>query len=121
MSNETTPPPASSGEDRTAAILCYITIIGFIVAIILHSNKKTQLGSFHLRQALGLVLSGLAFGVGAIVLAFIPIIGWLAIMVGWVGLLVLVIIGLIAAINGKQKPVPVLGEKYQQWFANTFT
>lgn len=120
MSTET-PPPASAGEDRTAAILCYITIIGFIVAIILHSSKKTQLGSYHLRQALGLVLTGLAFGVGAFVLAFIPFIGWLAIMVGWIGMLVLVIMGLISAINGQQKPVPVLGEKYQQLFANAFT
>ena len=121
MSTETTPPPASGGEDRTAAILCYITIIGFIVAILLHTNRKTQLGAFHLRQALGLLLTGMAFGVGAIVLAFIPFIGWLAVLVGWIGLLALVIIGLLAAINGQQKAVPVLGEKYQQWFANTFT
>jgi len=121
MSTETTLPPAPDGEDRTAAILCYLTIIGLIVAILLHSNKKTQLGSFHLRQALGLVLSSLALSVGAIVLAFIPIIGWLALLIGWVGLLVLVIIGLIAAINGQQKPVPVLGKKYQKWFANAFT
>jgi uncharacterized membrane protein len=121
MTNDTPPAPGSAGEDRTAAVLCYITIIGFVVAIILHSNRKTQLGSFHLRQALGLLLSGFAFGIAAIVLTFIPFIGWLAVMVGWISLLVLVIIGLLGAINGQQKPVPVLGEKYQQWFANTFT
>ena len=54
MSTDTPPPAAPVKEDSTVAILSYITIIGFIVAIILHGNKKTSLGSFHLRQALGL-------------------------------------------------------------------
>ena len=66
MSEPSAPPPAtppvapSQGEDRTVAILAYLTLIGFIVAIVLHSNKKTKLGAFHLRQMLGLLLCGLA-------------------------------------------------------------
>lgn len=121
MSTETPPPATPVVEDRTVAILSYITIIGFIIAIVMHSSKKTQLGAFHLRQVLGLFITGVAFGLCAIVLAFIPILGWLAIMAGWLTLLVFVIIGLIAAANGQQKPVPLLGEKYQGWFANAFT
>ena len=113
--------PAASTEDRTVAILSYITLIGFIVAIVMHSSKKTALGSFHLRQALGLLVTGLAFGFCVIILAFIPIIGWLAIALGWLSLLVLVIMGLIGAASGQQKPVPVLGEYYQKWFGNAFT
>jgi uncharacterized membrane protein len=122
MSTETpatTPPPVV--EDRTVAILSYITLIGFIVAIVIHSNKKTQLGAFHLRQVLGLIVCGVAFGLCAIVLAFIPILGWLAIMAGWITMLVFVIMGFISAVTGKQKPVPLLGEKFQVWFANAFT
>ncbi|MBL9214382.1 MAG: hypothetical protein JNG83_02785 [Opitutaceae bacterium] len=115
-----TPPPAAATEDRTVAILAYITIIGFIIAIVLHSSKKTQLGAFHLRQVLGLFVTGVAFGLCAIVLAFIPILGWLAIMVGWLGMLAMVIMGLIGAATGSQKPVPVLGEHYQKWFGNAF-
>ncbi len=121
MSTETPPITMPVVEDRTVAILSYVTLIGFIVAIILHSSKKTQLGSFHLRQALGLFVTGAAFGVCVFILLFIPIIGWLAIFAGWLGLIVCVIMGFIAAINGQQKPVPVLGEKYQKWFANAFT
>ena len=118
----TPPPPApASTEDRTVAILAYITIIGFIIAIVLHSSKKTQLGAFHLRQVLGLFVTGVGFGLCAIILAFIPILGWLAIMVGWLGMLVMVIMGLIGAATGQQKPVPVLGEHYQKWFGNAFT
>ena len=118
----TTPMPEGQivPEDRTVAILSYITLIGFIIAIVMHGSKKTQLGAYHLRQALGLFITGVAFGLCVFVLAFIPFIGWLAIMVGWLALLVFVIMGLIAAATGQQKPVPVLGAKYQQWFAGAF-
>ena len=123
MSTETpatTPPPTPVAEDRTVAILSYITLIGFIVAIILHSNKKTQLGAFHLRQALGLIICAIGFGICQIVLAFIPILGWLVILAAWITLLVFVIMGFIAAATGQKKPVPLIGEKFQQWFANAF-
>lgn len=118
-----TPPaaPASpAGEDRTVAILSYLTIIGFIVAIVLHGNKKTALGSFHLRQTLGMIVTGLACGVGGFILAFIPFVGWMMLPLVWLGFLVLWLMGLIAAASGQLKPVPVLGEHFQKWFANAF-
>ena len=46
----------TGGEDKMVAIVAYLTLIGFIVAIIIHMNKKTKLGAFHLRQMLGFVL-----------------------------------------------------------------
>jgi uncharacterized membrane protein len=110
--------PAATTEDRTVAILCYITIIGFIVAIVMHGSKKTALGSFHLRQALGLFITGIVCWIGLIL---IPVVGWICLPFAMLGLFVLVIMGLIAAASGQQKPVPLLGEKYQKWFANTFT
>ena len=119
MSTDTPPPapaPAATTEDRTVAILSYITIIGFIVAIVMHSSKKTKLGSYHLRQMLGLVICGLVGGFVGV----IPILGWIALPIIWIGLLVLWIMGLIAAVNGQHKPVPLLGEKFQQWFGNAF-
>jgi uncharacterized membrane protein len=120
MSTTDTSPAAPASEDRTVAILAYITIIGFIVAIVLHSSKKTALGAFHLRQVLGLILTAIGFGVCVAVLAFIPILGWLFIGCGWLALLALAVIGLINAASGQMKPVPVLGEKYQQWFPKAF-
>ena len=117
---ETASPATPATEDRTIAILSYLTIIGFIVALVMHSSKKTALGSFHLRQTLGLIVSGLVLGVAGIVLAFIPILGWLALMAAWIGFLVLWLLGLIAAASGQQKPVPVMGEHYQKWFASAF-
>lgn len=115
-----TPPAVTTKEDTTVALLSYLTPIGFIVAIVMHSSKKTQLGSYHLRQMLGLILTAIVCWPMNIVLAFIPIIGWLCMMAISIGLLALWIMGLISAINGQQKPTPVVGELYQKWFANAF-
>jgi len=127
--NQTTPPvqpsaPASPvvavGEDKMIAILAYLTLIGFIVAIILQMNKKTKLGAFHLRQMLGLMLTGVAVGVCNFILVFIPILGHLCILALMLALLVLWVMGLIAAVNGEMKPMPVVGPLYQQWFGSAF-
>jgi uncharacterized membrane protein len=115
-----TPSSAATGEDKTVAIVSYLTLIGFIAAVIIHSNKKTKLGSYHLRQMLGYMLTGLVIAFGQIVLLMIPILGWLAIVVIWISMLVFWIMGLVAAIKGEMKPMPLVGPLYQKWFGNTF-
>jgi uncharacterized membrane protein len=118
-----TAPEVQSQEDRTVAILSYITIIGFIVAIVMHNGKKTALGAFHLRQVLGLIVAGFAVWIGLMIIAVIPFINVICVLlfplVG-IGFLVIALIGLIAAASGQQKPVPVVGEYFQKWFAGTF-
>lgn len=108
--------PVQTGEDKTVAILAYVTLIGFIVALVMHGQKKTALGAFHLRQMLGIVL----LGVGSYILIFIPILGWLAMMVIGLCNFIMWIMGLIAAVNGEMKPAPIFGAKFQQWFSGTF-
>lgn len=107
-------------EDKTVAILSYLTLLGFIPAVLIHGKNKTRLGAFHLRQSLGLMLTGLALIPASFVLAFIPILGWLTELALFFGLFVLWINGLISALNGDQKPVPVLGEKLQSILGNAF-
>jgi uncharacterized membrane protein len=107
-------------DDKTAAIVSYLTLIGFIVAVLMHNTKKTRLGAYHLRQSLGLMLAAIAVAFAVAVMAFIPFIGWLAGLAAWLGLLALWVMGLLSAINGEQKPVPVLGVHFQKWFGNTF-
>jgi uncharacterized membrane protein len=115
-----TAPSAVTTEDKTVAIVSYLTLIGFIVAIVIHNGNKTRLGAFHLRQMLGLIVCSLAMFPVGFVLGIIPVLGWLAGFAIWVGFIAFWAVGLIAAINGQQKPVPVLGEKFQSWFGKAF-
>jgi uncharacterized membrane protein len=103
-------------EDRTVAILSYITLIGFIAAIFMHQSHKTRLGAFHLRQMLGIVLTAAAGAVCGVV----PILGWIVWFLLTVGLFVLWVMGLLSAVQGDMRPVPLLGEQYQKWFAGAF-
>ena len=114
------PASAGAGEDKTVAIIAYLTLIGFIVAIVLHMNKKTKLGAFHLRQLLGFFLTGIAVVFCQFILMFIPILGWLCVVALWLSMLALWVLGLIAAINGEMKPMPVVGPLYQEWLGKTF-
>lgn len=99
-------------EGKTIAIVAYITIIGLLIAIILNNDKKNSFAAFHIRQGLGIGLTGLVLGM----IAIIPLLGWLIFVVGSFLLLIMWIMGLFSALNGKEKTVPVLGDQFQEWF-----
>jgi len=127
-------PAATTEEDNTPAIISYLFGIGLIIAAILHSSKKTALGAYHLRQALGILLIAIAGTVVLTMIAFvaafmggIPVIGWGLIhgvsMIAWafrLALLALTILGILAAVNREQKPLPVIGSLCQKYFASVF-
>ena len=116
----TAPSTLAATEDKTVAIISYLTLIGFIVAVVMHGSKKTSLGAYHLRQSLGLMITSIAVMVVGMGLAFIPFLGWLADLALWVGLIVLWFTGFLAAVNGQRKPIALLGENFQKWFSNAF-
>ena len=99
-------------QDKAIGIIAYITIIGLIIAFILNMEKKDAFGSFHIRQALGIAVSGIAMSF----IAVVPVIGWILAVVGSLLVLVMWVIGIVNAISGNMKPVPVLGEKFKEWF-----
>lgn len=99
-------------EGKTTAIIAYITLIGLIIAFVLNTDKKNSFANYHIRQSLGLGLTGLALGI----INIIPFLGWLVSIIGFAILLAMWITGLMSALNGKEKPVFLLGEKYQEWF-----
>lgn len=100
-------------EGKMMAIISYITVIGTLIAFIMNQNKGNYFASFHIRQAIGIFVVGLLvnfiqrftdFGSLNIVLAF--------------GVFILWIIGLLGAIKGEEKLVPLLGQQFQEWFRN---
>ncbi len=100
-----------SRDPKTIAIVAYLTIVGCIIAMI-WNNPRSEQASFHIRQSLGLML----IWMGSRFVAFVPFFGHTLARGLSLGAFVLLIIGLIGAVQGQQKPVPVLGEYFQEWF-----
>ncbi len=124
MDNSSTPPLVQD-NGKTAGIVSYFTIVGWLVAYFaMHQNNKTALGSYQLRQTLlfHLVSMVLGWGLGLIIgmlilsthsfsLVYISRIFYIVLLVLW-------IIGLIGAINGEKKPIPIIGNMAQTMFPN---
>ncbi len=111
----------SNIKDATVGIVAYITLIGFIIAIILNGNKEGEekkFGAFHLRQALGLIIGAVGIYIVLMILSMILlsislkmlfIISILSMLI-WLGFLALLIMGIVNAVNKTYKPVPLIGE-----------
>ena len=100
-------------EGKTIAIISYITFIGTIIAFIMNQNKRNPFASFHIRQAIGIILLGLLVNI----LMRYSNFGWLDKLMGF-GVFVLWIIGFIGAIQGEERKIPLLGDQFQEWFRN---
>lgn len=127
------PAPAAGAEDKTVAVLSYCTLIGLIVAIILHQQKKTKLGAYHLRQVLGYIIAATVGGIclaivcaivgfvlALVIKVFAVIVVWVVWFAFFIGTLVLWVMGILSAIKGEMKPMPVVGPYFQKWFGNAF-
>ncbi len=121
MQNETIP-SETVAEERTVALLSYLTIVGCVIGLIMHSNKKTKLGAYHLRQGLGLALGVMGL---RIILGFVPYgLFPYSLTIGvseltWFLYVLLAVLGMISAANGKAKPLPVVGGIFEKWFAGS--
>lgn len=97
--------PDNPDSGKTIAILAHITIIGWIIAIIMNGSNKTEIGSYYIRQTLGIWIFMLVLG-------FVPLVGCFAGIIG----IVLIIISLVAAVSGKMTPTVGVGHLFQDWF-----
>ncbi len=121
MSTETNPTPAASGMDgKSIAIISYLTWIGWIIAFVLYNSNKSKLAAYHIRQSLGLMIIAVVLYIIMFIFLFIPVLGWIIsilIYISLIGVFVLWVIGLVSAINGQEKPVPIIGVKAQEMLA----
>ena len=92
-------------DGKNVAIIAHITLIGWVIALVMNNSNKSELGSFYIRQMLGLLI--LSF-----ILWFIPVVGWILNLI----VIILWVMSLIGALGGEKKPTPVLGEHFQNWF-----
>lgn len=98
-------------NNKTLAIVSYITLIGWIISFIQYRGKeeKSPLVGYHLEQALGILIFGLLLGIAVgIVGSIIPSLASILSLVTFVPLILLVF-GIITAANEARKPVPLIG------------
>ena len=98
-------------EGKTAAIVSYLTIIGTLIALFMNQQAKNDFARFHIRQAFGihLVFWILGYFVGMFD-------SWLITSSFWIFIFVLWVYGFLGALQERKTIVPLLGEKFQEWF-----
>ena len=89
------------------AFLAYLlSIIGFLLVLLLKKDNKFAM--YHAKQSLVLFIASVIINV---VGGVIPLLGWFIILpLGGLFILVLWIIGMVNALTGKEKPLPLIGE-----------
>lgn len=98
-------------DPKTRGIVAYLTLIGWVIALVTN-NPKDEQSSFHIRQMLGLIIISMAGSM----LSIIPFLGIIIFPLVFIVTFVFWVIGLISAIEGSKKPVPFIGEQFQEWF-----
>ncbi len=113
-------------DNKTLAWVSYLfTPIGFLISYFSYNGQeKNSLVSYHLRQSFGLFLASVAYGIVTFLISFI--LGMisidLAITVGYIlnlvslVFLVLMIIGILNANKGEEKPLPLIGKMFEGKF-----
>lgn len=89
-------------DKKATGIVAYITWIGLLIAFLAGDKEGAK---FHLNQSLVIWIGYVVAGV----IAYIPLIGWLISMILYVFLFVCTIIGIVGAVQGQEKQVPLLG------------
>ena len=100
---------------RTTDIVSYLTWIGLVVAFLAGDRRESR---FHLNQALVLTVCGVVWAIVYRVAYGIILVVSFGLLTGIMGalnalvtvvLLVLTIMGLVNAIQGEEKPLPLIG------------
>ena len=88
-------------KNKVMAVLAYIL---FFIPLL--AAKDSKFARFHTNQGLVLFLGGII----ASVVAVIPVIGWIVAPIAGLVITVLAIIGILNALNGRAKELPVIGK-----------
>ncbi len=88
-------------KNKVMAVLAYIL---FFIPLL--AAKESKFARFHTNQGLVLFLGGII----ASVVAVIPVIGWIIAPIAGLVITVLAVIGIINALNGRAKELPVIGK-----------
>jgi|SRR5690554_7576667 len=95
---------------KTIALIAYAPFVGFFIAFFINQDKKFPFATWHIKNMFGLFIlfissmviqSAISFTLGDII--------WLIVLIMWIYCWA-------QAFLGKEKGIPGLSEKFQQWF-----
>jgi len=98
-------------EGKTTAIIAYFTIIGALIAMSMNQESKNGFARFHTRQAFGLHLLFIAFGI--LSSNWGNVYSFFGLMLSYS---ILWFYGFLGALNEKEQSIPILGPYFQKWF-----
>lgn len=98
-------------EGKTTAIVGYLTIIGALIAMSMNNEPKNEFARFHIRQAFGLHLLFIAFGI--LSSNYGNLMSFYALLLSYS---ILWVYGFVGALSDKKQSVPILGPYFQKWF-----
>ena len=98
-------------KGKTTAIVAYLTFVGWLIALFMNKEPKSDFAAFHLRQALGVHLLYLLF-----VFVVSGFDSWWVTGAYWLLTFMLWLYGFLGALGGKKTLIPLLGEYFEKWF-----
>lgn len=105
MAEEVKQEAKATGIEDVKVVSALAYVIFFIPLL---TNPNNDFAKYHANQGLNLLLLGLAIQVLGWIL---PFLGWFLILpLGMILVLVLFVMGLINALNGEKKPLPLIGK-----------
>lgn len=90
-------------DNKIIALFSYLGIL-FLIPLLASPNSKYA--RFHANQGLVLFLANIVLGIVAV----IPILGWIVGGIGSVVAFILAILGIVNAVTGKAKELPLIGK-----------
>ena len=90
-------------ENKAIAILCYF---GLFLLIPYLTKPDSKFIKYHTNQGVILLL----FGIICSAVLIVPLLGWIAGLIGYLFSFVCFIIGILNVLNGRCKPLPLIGK-----------
>lgn len=95
---------------KTISIISYLTIVGWLISFVVYYNGgRSTFAQYHLKQSFGLGILGIILSTFFILIIPInPFISTFLTLLGF-GILIVLIFGIVNAVNQKRKPIPIIG------------
>jgi len=113
MEEKTQSPSGGSGAEQKKGQNTGMAVLAYIIFFLplLTDARNDPFVKYHVKQGLVLFISCVIVGI----IGWIPVIGWIMPLLSLV-LFIIFIIGILNVLNGRQKPLPLIGqfaEKFQ--------